>query len=56
MGVMSTNFTKIKPGFLHYANGGYIIIQAKDIFTKSFAWEGLKKSAVKSSITNRKYW
>src|SRR5699024_11867197 len=27
MGVMTTDFTKIKPGFLHYANGGYIIIQ-----------------------------
>jgi lon-related putative ATP-dependent protease len=44
MGVMSTDFTKIKPGFLHYANGGYLIIQAKDIFSKSFAWEGLKRA------------
>src|SRR5699024_3996759 len=37
MGVMTTDFTKIKPAFLHYANGGYIIIQAKDILTKNFA-------------------
>jgi predicted ATP-dependent protease len=35
MGIMSTDFTKIKPGFLHYANGGYIIVQAKDLFSKS---------------------
>lgn len=44
MGVISTDFTKIKPGYLHYANGGYIIIQAKDIFSKSLAWEGLKRA------------
>ncbi|MHA6261397.1 AAA family ATPase [Sporosarcina sp. CAU 1771] len=44
MGVMSTDFTKIKPGYLHQANGGYILIQAKDIFTKALAWEGLKRA------------
>lgn len=50
MGVMSTNFTKIKPGYLHYANGGYIIIQAKDIFSKSFAWEGLKRALLNKKL------
>lgn len=44
MGMMSTNFTKIKPGFLHEANGGYIIIQAKDILSKNYAWEALKRA------------
>ena len=44
MGVMSTDFTKIKPGYLHDANGGYLLIQAKDIFSKSQAWEGLKRA------------
>ncbi|AXI01277.1 ATP-binding protein [Sporosarcina sp. PTS2304] len=44
MGIMSTDFTKIKPGYLHEANGGYLIIQAKDIFSKSQAWEGLKRA------------
>lgn len=44
MGMMSTNFTKIKPGFLHEANGGYMIIQAKDILSKSYAWEALKRA------------
>ena len=44
MGVMSTDFTKIKPGYLHEANGGYLLIQAKDIFSKSQAWEGLKRA------------
>lgn len=50
MGVMSTNFSKIKPGFLHYANGGYMIIQAKDIFTKGFAWEGLKRALLNQQL------
>lgn len=49
MGVMSTNFRRIMPGFLHEANGGYIIIQAKDIFSKAYAWEGLKRA-----LLNRK--
>ncbi len=50
MGVMTTDFTKIKPGFLHYANGGYMIIQAKDILTKSFAWEGLKRALLNEKL------
>lgn len=50
MGVMTTDFTKIKPGFLHYANGGYIIIQAKDILTKNFAWEGLKRALINHKL------
>jgi len=50
MGVMSTNFTKIKPGFLHEANGGYLIIQAKDILSKSHAWEALKRTLLTEKI------
>lgn len=49
MGVVSTDFRKIKPGYLHYANGGYLIIQAKDIFSNHFAWDGLKRA-----LLNRK--
>lgn len=50
MGVMTTDFTKIKPGFLHEANGGYIIIQAKDVFSKNFAWEGLKRALLNQEL------
>lgn len=50
MGGMSTNFTKLKPGYLHHANGGYLIIQAKDIFTKSYAWESLKHALLNERI------
>lgn len=50
MGVMSTNFTKIKPGFLHEANGGYLIVQAKDILSKSYAWDALKRALLTKQI------
>ncbi len=50
MGVMSTDFTKVKPGYLHEANGGYLIIQAKDIFSKNFAWEGLKRALLNDKL------
>ncbi len=50
MGVMSTDFTKIKPGYLHHANGGYLIIQAKDVFSKNYAWESLKHTLLNDRI------
>ncbi|MFH1416097.1 MAG: AAA family ATPase [Elusimicrobiota bacterium] len=43
MGVLSTDFTMIKPGAVHRANGGYLILQAMDIFKDYYTWEALKK-------------
>jgi lon-related putative ATP-dependent protease len=43
-GSLSTDFTMIKNGALHRANGGYLMIEAKDVLTKPFAWEALKRS------------
>ncbi|MDR7543762.1 MAG: AAA family ATPase [Armatimonadota bacterium] len=43
-GAMVTDFTMIKPGALHRANGGYLILQARDLLTSPFAWEGLKRA------------
>ncbi|MCL2565418.1 MAG: AAA family ATPase [Defluviitaleaceae bacterium] len=42
-GNFTTDFMKIKAGVLHKANGGYLIIQAADLFASSFAWDGLKR-------------
>lgn len=44
LGVLTTNFTKIKAGALHRANGGYLIIQAKDILLNPYSWEALKRA------------
>jgi predicted ATP-dependent protease len=43
-GAMSTDFTMIKSGALHQANGGYLVVRATDILTQPFAWEGLKRA------------
>ncbi len=44
MGALSTDFTHIKPGALHRANGGYLLIDAFRIMTKPYAWDGLKRA------------
>jgi len=41
---MNTDFTMVKPGAIHKANGGYLILQAKDVLTDPFAWDALKKA------------
>ncbi|MFW6134121.1 MAG: Lon protease family protein [Elusimicrobiota bacterium] len=42
-GFLSTDFNMIKPGAVHKANGGYLILQAMDILKDYYAWEALKK-------------
>jgi lon-related putative ATP-dependent protease len=44
MGTLITNFMLIKPGALHRANGGYLILDARKLLTHGFAWEGLKRA------------
>ncbi len=44
MGTLLTDFTLIKPGALHRANGGYLIIEARKLLTHMYAWEGLKEA------------
>ena len=43
MGMVSTDYTMIKPGALHRANGGYLILEARDVLTNIQAWEALKR-------------
>ena len=44
MGGMTTDFTRIRAGALHRANGGFLVIQAKDILMNPHAWEALKRA------------
>jgi predicted ATP-dependent protease len=39
MGALMTDFSLIKPGVLHEANGGYLILDARKLLTQPFAWE-----------------
>ena len=43
LGSLSTDQTQIKAGALHRANGGYLILQAKDVLAHPQAWEALKR-------------
>ena len=43
MGTLLTDFTLIKPGILHQANGGYLVIDAMQLLQQPFAWDSLKR-------------
>ncbi|MGM0446245.1 MAG: Lon protease family protein [Bacillota bacterium] len=49
-GTLTTDFTMIKSGAVHEANGGYLIIKVKDLLTKPFAWETLKRILINQEI------
>lgn len=42
-GNLTTDFTKIKPGLFHQANGGYLILQAMDLLSNTHSWDALKR-------------
>lgn len=44
MGALLTNFTLIKSGALHQANGGYLIVDARKLLQQPYAWDGLKRA------------
>ena len=44
MGTLVTDFTLIKPGALHRANGGYLILDARRLLQEPLAYEALKKA------------
>lgn len=44
MGSLVTDFTMIKPGALHRANGGYLIVDVRKLLLQPYAWEALKRS------------
>jgi lon-related putative ATP-dependent protease len=44
LGTLFTDFTLIRIGALHAANGGYLILRVHDVFADSVAWEALKRS------------
>lgn len=43
-GALKTDYTMLQPGLLHKANGGYIILQAKDLLANSLCYDALKKA------------
>ena len=50
LGAVTTDFNLIRPGALHRANGGYLILDALKVLLQPFAWEALKRSLRSSQI------
>ena len=50
LGSMVTDFRQIKPGALHRANGGFLILHALDVMLSPFAWQGLKRALVSGEV------
>ncbi len=44
MGALITDFTLIKGGALHRANGGYLILDVLKVLSQPFSWEALKRA------------
>ncbi len=43
-GTLVTDFTMLKAGALHRANGGYLVLPVEEMLSNAGAWEGLKRA------------
>lgn len=50
LGALVTDFTLIKPGALHQANGGYLVLDARKLLMQPYAYEALKRALNSRSI------
>jgi lon-related putative ATP-dependent protease len=49
-GMMTTDFTHIRSGSLHRANGGYLVINSRDLLEQPLAWEALERTIKNQEI------
>ena len=49
-GALLTDFTLIKAGALHRANGGFLLIDARKLLLQPYAWDSLKRALASKSI------
>lgn len=50
MGSLLTDFTLIRAGALHVANGGYLVLDAARVLSEPYAWDTLKRCLKRRSI------
>lgn len=50
MGTVATDFTLIRAGALHRANGGYLLLEAEQVLEQPYAWQGLKRALRSKSL------
>ncbi len=49
-GALLTDFTLIKAGALHQANGGFLLIDARKLLIQPYAWDSLKRALASKCI------
>ena len=49
-GALLTDFTLIKSGALHKANGGFLLIDARKLLLQPYAWDSLKRALASKSV------
>lgn len=55
-GIAFTDFTMIKAGSIHRANGGYLIVNALDILRNIFVWDAMKRMIRNREIRIEDMW
>jgi predicted ATP-dependent protease len=55
-GIATTDFSMIKSGSLHKANGGYIVINALDLLKNLFSYDALKRAIRNREIKTEDIW
>jgi len=50
-GVLTTDFTMIRGGSLHNANGGYVVLPAEEILRNLFSYDSLKRALMNERIS-----
>ncbi|GIZ13630.1 Lon protease family protein [Pseudomonas sp. NCCP-436] len=43
-GALYTSYRQLRPGALHRANGGYLVVEAEKLLGEPFVWEALKRA------------
>jgi lon-related putative ATP-dependent protease len=56
MGTLLTDFHMIRPGALHRANDGYLVLDARKVLTRPLVWEALKRALLSQEIRTEPIW
>jgi predicted ATP-dependent protease len=43
-GALYTSYRQLRPGALHRANGGFLVVEAEKLLTEPFVWDALKRA------------
>jgi lon-related putative ATP-dependent protease len=56
LGALVTDFTMIKPGSIHRANGGFLVLPVEDVLRDYWCWDGLKRALRAREIQIEEPW